>query len=348
MNIKFSDFTKYLDGYIQGDDIHFLGKEDAKKLPESLYALANSFGGWLVFGAEYSDFDDTVINISGLEDKNIPDTVKNLSSIKYKLQFIENPELFAIFRVLPLKWYKKPVMIDDKVYRSIDGENVISGKKACSIIIQDALNFSRDDYPINSAQLDENCMNEFRRSVIKIHDEYKIFSRDEFFRRTFMYSGKYLTFAGALMFGECIKIRAVLDDECRHAEIEARNIWRAYRDILPRITYKLSDKCAAAFREAFVNSLLHSDYSIDKNINVNIFSRPARVIIDNPGLIRGAARNYRLEKIFRLSGISKGNGLKVIRNYERAFRLEQDTLNFRTKAMIRLEGVKELPDLVII
>ena len=199
-----------------------------------------------------------------------------------------------------------------------------------------------DDYPFMNAYIDPDCLNEFRERVITLHDEYKKFTAGEFLTRSFIFSGKYLTFAGALMFGNIIRVRATLNHENRHVEIEALNIWEAYHDLLPRLISKLSLRCRKIYREAFINALLHSDYNIDNKINVIISSNPAKVLIDNPGIILDTTRNHRLRKIFKLAGIL-GN-----KHDELDITLEQDTLNLRVKTSFELEGLEKLPTPIIL
>lgn len=321
----YAEIEKILHDYNSGDDICVLDDEEINRLPECICSLANSSGGFVV------------VDSDSIPDINVPD------EIVYSVQ--ELPDKKFAIHVQPLKWNLRPAMIHNRVYRRVEGENVISGIRARSIMSMDSSTFSRDDFPVK-AMLDEECMNEFRDSVLSLRTGYENLSRDEFFRRTFAYSGRHLTFAGALMFGKIICVRAVLND----TKIEAYNIWRAYTDILPRLTHKLSRDCAIAFREIFINSLLHSDYSISRSINVTIKPRPLRAIIDNPAIIRGTIRNHRLTKIFVLSGISqcKGEGIMKIKSYEPNFRLQQDMLNFRVKSVIHLEGIESLPEAIML
>lgn len=311
--------------YNTGDDICFLDSDEAYKLPESICALANSSGGFIILDSD------------SLPEINIP------SEINFTVQAL--PDNKYAIHVQPLKWNLRPAMIRNRVYRRVEGENIISGRYARSVMSMDALSLSRDDFPVK-AKLDEECMNEFRDSVLKLHPDYANLNHNEFFRRTYIYSGRHLTFAGALMFGKFIRVRVNVND----TKIDAYNIWRAYRDILPRLTQKLSDKCACALREAFINSLLHSDYNISRVINVTIKPRPLRAITDNPAIIRGITRNHRLEKIFMLSGISSGThkGIERIKHYAPKFKLEQDMLNFRVRASIPLEGIESLPEIIML
>ena len=322
---KVSDIKNLIHDYGTGDDTCFLDSDEAYKLPECICALANSSGGFVV------------MNSDSLPEINIP------SKINYTIQAL--PDKKYAIHVQPLKWHDRPAMIHNRVYRRVEGENIISGKYARSIMSMDALSLSRDDFPVK-AKLDEECMNEFHDSVLKLHTDYANLNHNEFFRRTYIYSGRHLTFAGALMFGKIIRVRVKVND----AKIEAYNIWRAYTDILPRMTQKLSDRCAFALREAFINSLLHSDYNISRVINVTVKPRPLRAIIDNPAIVRWTIRNHRLEKIFMLSGISqcKHEGIEKIKLYAPEFKLEQDMLNFRVKAIINLEGIESLPEVIML
>lgn len=413
---KFSTFTEFLEN-TASEDRQFLSSDEFHKIPASVCAFANSCGGWLILGAEFLDDE---INFSGIPEDFNPGKFCD------EFQIFTDPAKIIVSYIPQLTWHRKPQTFGGKIYRRVEGENLISGKQSGAIIITDAQEFSRDDFPVENANFDDEAMNEFREVVIKSHDEYKIFSRDEFLRRSFIFSGKHLTFAGALMFGDIMQIRAGLHYNSDIIAIEANNIWKAYRNILPRITLKLSDKCAAAVHEALINSLLHSDYNISREINITITPNPAKILIDNPGTIRGVVRNQRLMKIFDLAGISRykvsnamgihddtGNektfnsymlsvsheniscnhdrssghessnvyceqpdsldrkhashefyaaktfmppifpihaktGMYIIKTFSPTFKLEQDMLNFRVNATLRLEGYSELPEIILL
>ena len=382
--IDVSAFAEFLERTAD-DDRQFIGIDDLHKIPASVCALANSSGGWIVAGAERDINDD--ITITGLNDdpeKYIP------AEIPHEVH--EFDEATAIY-VPTLEWYRKPIVLNGQVYRRVEGENVISGKWARSVMSADALEFSRDDCPVKNITLNDNDINEFTtkfsavsrdvrgnfifgkqaRSVMSpnvnnddtneftvktrdeggrvifgkharsdthypVNDDFTKKARDDFMRKCGVYSGKHITLAGALMFGELVNVRAVLSYSSGHAELERHNLWRAYSDILPRLTARLSGKCAAALREVFVNALLHADYNIDRHIDIAITSSPPKITITNPGTIRGTTRNYRLAKLFRLSGMS-GGGMKPIYDYAPNFKLEQDMLNFRVSATLTLEGL---------
>ncbi|MBQ7220953.1 MAG: hypothetical protein IJS28_08245 [Synergistaceae bacterium] len=228
-------------------------------------------------------------------------------------------------RVAPLEWYEKPQILDGRVWRRIEGENIISGVWAKSVM---ASRYACDDFPADDAALHEEYIGEFRDAVIALHPELAEFSRTEFMRRTGILSGKHVTSAGALMFGEAITVSAVLTHGDIHAKIEACNIWEAYTDILPRITRTLSAKSAQRVRDAVITALLHSDYSLDSHINIFILSGPARIETDSPGIITHALRNHRLSRLAGLAGITADIP-----------HLEHDMLNFRTVTTTYIEGI---------
>ncbi len=223
-----------------------------------------------------------------------------------------------------LKWYEKPIALNGRVLRRIEGVNVICGAWAKSVM---ACRDSCDDFPAEDSVLDSELLENFRRAVVSRHEGYSELTHDEFLRRTGIFSGKHLTTAGAFMFGEGLKIRAVLRHGEIHAEIHEANIWGAYTRLLPRIARALSAKSSGEVKNALTNALLHAEYSLDTHIDISILSRPARIVIDTPGIITGSVRNHRLNKLFTLAGISAG-----------AICAEYDMLNFRTLSTIHIEG----------
>ncbi len=315
----------FLSDEIRGHDTEIISRDESYKVPETACAFANSSGGVIV--CENSDAL-----------KLIPD------DIPYRL------EDCGVY-VPPLVWHKKPALYRGRVYRRIEGQNIISGKNAKIIMAGDAHDYSRDDYPVKNVLLCEKSINEFHMKVTRLNEGLRRYSRGEVLRRAGAYSGEFLTLAGALMFGDVLRVNALLDYDGGNAEIEARNIWDAYTMILPRITAPLSSKCATAFREVFINSLLHADYNADNHVNFVITSDPPKVFADNPGTIRGTVRNHRLAKMFMLSGLTerrKSHGLNIIREFMPSFTLEEDMLELRTSATLVLEGKSILPEAVML
>ena len=229
-------------------------------------------------------------------------------------------------RVEALNWYEKPIALDGRVWRRIEGQNIISGVWAKSVM---ASRDSCDDFAVDGAALRGEHVADFRRAVLRLHPELGEFTHDEFMRRTGILSGRHITSAGSLMFGGAITVRAVLAHREIHAEIEAHNIWEAYTVLLPRLTRRLSAKSAESVRAALTTSLISSDYNLDTHIHISILSSPPRIVVDSPGLITPSLRNHRLIRIARLAGI-----------FAAPFEAEHDMLNFRTLSTIHIEGVE--------
>ena len=310
-------------------DTEKISRDESFRVPETACALANSSGGVIIC----EGFDPVRL---------IPHEVPYTAGADGKIY------------IPPLVWHKKPVILNGRVYRRIEGQNVISGLRAKVIMAGDAHEPSRDDYPVSNITLSEKSLGRFHAKVTAIHEGMRRFTRDEFLRRTGVYSGDFLTFAGALMLGDIMRVSAVLDYSEGHEQISASNIWDAFAGILPRLLAPLSSRCAEAFRELFINSLLHADYNSDNHINFLITPDPPKVFADNPGIVRRAARNHRLAKMFALSGIISPltrrtpHGLDMIREYMPSFTLEENMLELRTCATLRLEGKSGLPEPIIL
>ena len=332
--MNFSSFDEFLDA-TANDDREFLSEDEIYKFSETACALANSSGGWIILGV-VREFDDA-LNVTGLSNSNL-----NINSLIPREIFFETQVLdkILIVHIAPLNHRLKPLFVNGKFYRRVEGVNLISSRRSAAIVAQDAQNFS--DEPAIKFYLNPESLEDFYNTVINLHAECKNFSTEEFLCRSFIFSGKFLTFAGALMFGNIIKVHAVLDSPTEHAELEARNLWDAYKNILPRLVKKLSPGCSQAFQEIFINALLHSDYHAGNQIDV-LITNPPKVLITNPGTIRPSTRNHRLKKIFSLSGIFReSRTLDDVRKFMPTFRLEEDILNFRVKALLRLEGFSDL------
>ena len=215
-------------------------------------------------------------------------------------------------------------LLDGKAYRRIEGQNVESSAWARSVMASR----SGDDFPYDGAVLDASAVDAFREMVLALHDGFRHLKHKEFMRRAGIFSGKHVTFAGALMFGQALNITAKLSHKELHAEIDAHNIWEALTVILPRLSLCLPAKCREELHDAFITSLLNADYNIDAHINITILSSPARIVIDSP---RHISRNHRLRKIAALAGITAA-----------PFEPEHDMLNFRAISTILLGGTSPL------
>lgn len=331
--MNFSSLAEFLDTAADCD-CEFLGGEISKTAPTAC-AMANSCGGLIILGAE-REYDDK-IEITGFNQSELDLNSLIPDGISFDVKNFEN---VLIIKINPLPAHEKPLFYDGKFYRRVENSNLISSRHSAVLMAGSVLGVPKDDEPAMNLYLDPESLNDFYETVIKIHDEYKNFSHEDFLCKSFIFSGKFLTFAGALMFGNIIRVRVILNSDDKHIEIEAQNIWDAYKNILPRLANKLSPGCSQAFQEIFVNALLHSDYEIGNFIEIFINSDPAKVLITNPGIITGHARNRRLKKIFGLSGMSAvGRGLETVKKFMPTFRLEQDMLNFRVKAKLLLSGM---------
>ena len=339
--MNFSGLDEFLKE-TSNDDREFLSDEEISNVAPTACAMANSSNiGWIILGA-VREFDDE-IKITGFF--HSPLNINSLipRGISFEVQEVEK---VLIIKIAPLSCREKPLFFHGNCYRRVEGVNLISSRRSAMLM---AHNSSLDDGPAVNFYIDPESLAEFHESVIKLHDEYKNFSPEDFLCRSFIFSGKFLTYAGALMFGNIIRVRAFLDAANEHVEIEARNIWDAYKNILPRLVKKLSPGCSQAFQEIFINSMLHSDYRAGNLIEIFITSEPPKVLIINPGTICDEIRNKRLKKIFELSGISvKNRNIKSVKNFMPSFKLEQDMLNFRVKALLNLEGNSKLKTPVIL
>ena len=346
--MNFSSLAEFLK-ITQNDDREFLSGDEISSVAPTVCAMANSSGGWIILGAvrEFAGerLPDDEITITGLKNSNININSLIPRGISFEVQFLDS-EKILIIKISPLSWQEKPLFFNGFCYRRVEGVNLISSRSSASLLTYD---LSNDDKRAENFYINPESLNEFHERVIKLHDEYKNFSTEEFLCKTFIFSGKFLTFAAALMFGNIIRVRAILEAANGRIEIEAQNIWDAYKNILPRLVKKLSPGCSNAFQEIFINSLLHSDYRAGNLIEILITSKPPKVLIINPGIIRDKIINPRLKKIFAFSGIYiKHRNLETIKKFMPSFKLEQDMLNFRVKAELKLEGISKIKKPVIL
>ena len=173
--------------------------------------------------------------------------------------------------------------------------------------------------------------------------------------------GEGLTVAGLLMFG---KQRSILDafhnyvvdyQEHQHGIPEMRwtdrittdgtwsgNLYDFYRRVYSKLTadlkvpFRLEDghkrkdetDVHEALREAFVNTLIHSDFTA--NVSILVIKKPDRFIFRNPGSLRlpldvilqggiSDCRNRNLQKMFQLVGAAEqaGSGIpKILRAWK--------------------------------
>ena len=337
--MNFSSFGEFL-AATSDYDREFLGDDFSKIAPVSC-AMANSFGGLIILGAEI-EFEDE-IKITGFFHTDL--SVIN-SLIPRGISFeVQNIEKILIIKIAPLSSREKPLFLNGILYRRVEGVNLISSRRSAMLMTYDP---SLDDQPATDLFINIDSLNDFYETM-KNFQTADTSSTGDFLCRSYIFSGKFWTFAGALMFGNIIRVRAVLKTPYKYAELEARNIWDAYKNILPRLVKKLSPGCSQAFQEIFINSLLHSDYRAGNLIEISITSNPPKVLIINPGIIHDEIQNHRLKKIFSLAGfLTKGRNLETVKKFMPSFKLEQDMLNFRVKALLNLEGNSKSKTLIIL
>ncbi|MDY3958507.1 RNA-binding domain-containing protein [Romboutsia timonensis] len=166
---------------------------------------------------------------------------------------------------------------------------------------------------------------------------------------------KYLTIAGVLMFGKGYIIRELFPNlnldymEVMNDDIEIRwsdrftidgtwenNLYNFYFSVMPKLTknikvpFKLENlerkddtPVHKAIREAFINSMIHADYSIQGTIKIirkidgYEFNNLGSLKIDKENIFKGGtsrSRNPKLQLMFRMIGLGEnaGSGFPVI------------------------------------
>ena len=120
-------------------ETEIFGRDDIDRVPETVCAFANSSGG--------------EISCKGFDP---------LSLIPPGVPYVR--ETSGSVYIPPLEWHKRPITLNGKVYRRIEGVNVISGLLVKSIMAGDSNEASRDDFPF-SARLNDDDVDAFTASV---------------------------------------------------------------------------------------------------------------------------------------------------------------------------------------
>ena len=362
----FSTLSEFL-ARTANDDRQFLIEEDLHRFHPAACGMANGAGGWIVLGASRDDKGEGTV--SGLQD--LASQKERLTSdllggrafsagIPASFHVLNVPSPLLAVRIRPVDWPAHPVSVRGDflrgTYRRIEGVDVASGLNARFRMGMDALERLRSDLPLGGVGLDdlhEESVAAFCSAVAARRPQWARLSRPALLSRALAISGSSVTKAGNYLLGKRgVRIRI----ELRHGHsaeegeaLEVRNLWKAYTDLLPRLTRSLSPTCSAAFRECFVNALLHADYDAG-DVTVLLTGGPISARIENPGSVRtwkageSLCRNFRLMKMFQLLGIARGEGrgLSVIRNYQPNFTLGQDPLELATVATLTLEPLSSL------
>ena len=349
------------------DDRQCLPEEELRRFHPAACGMANGVGGWILLGASCNEGGEATVN--GLRD--LPSLKERLASdlaggrafsagIPASFHVLNVPVPLLAVRIRPVDWPHRPVSVRGDslhgTYRRIEGVDVASGLSARFRMGMDSLERLRSDLPLSGVGLDdlhEESVAAFCSAVAARRPQWAGLSRPALLSRALVLSGSSVARAGNYLLGKRgVRVRI----ELRHGHsaeegeaLEVRNLWKAYTDLLPRLTRSLSPSCAAAFRESFVNALLHADYDAG-DVTVLLTGGPVSARIVNPGMVRtwkageSLCRNFRLMKMFQLLGIARGEGrgLSVIRNYQPGFRLGQDPLELTTVATLALEPLASL------
>lgn len=347
------------------DDRALLPEEELSRLPAVACGMANGAGGWILLGAEPAEAPsrgEEEVAVKGIAD---PFQLRRSLSLELGRRFssplpisfhdLPGPPPLLLLHVRPVDWNQRPVCVRGNylrgVYRRVEGVDLISGLGARFRLGMDALERLRDDRPAAAKDsLHQGSVESFREAVLQHRPEWSGLPMDALLSRTLVLSHGAVTGAGNYLLGKRgVRVRVELQMGGGGEALEARNLWRAYSDLLPRLTRSLSPACSAAFRECFLNALLHADYDAG-SVTISLTGNPLSVRMRNPGLPRvlrtgeSACRNFRLMKIFQLLGAAsgEGRGLRIIQSYQPGFRLEQDALELSTVAELALEPMASL------
>ena len=361
----FSTFDEFL-ARTANEDRQFLTVEELPLFAPTACGMANGAGGWVVLGAEWLEEEGRAAprglrSPDALRDQLAADCGdgKTFSAaLSVTFHVLQDPAPILLARVLPAEWHERPVCVGQDyargTWRRTEGVGFLSGVGARFRLGLDALERLKDDRPVRGMSLDdlhEESVASFRSAVVRHRPEWSELPLEAFLARAQVLSGGAVTQAGNLMLGRrATRVRAEVRRGNADGEaLEVRNLWKAYSDLMPRLTRSLSPACAAAFRECFINALLHADYDAG-DVTVLLRGGPAVARFKNPGLMRtqhrgeSACRNFRLMKVFQLLGAARGDGrgLSLIRRYQPDFALQQDALELTTAAVLNLEPMAAL------
>ena len=218
----------------------------------------------------------------------------------------------------------------------------------------------------NKKDLDIDSIKQYRQRFVQANPDHvwNALSEDKFLEKLNVFrkdreTGKLgLTYAGLLMFGT---YSAIMDENPNFfpdyqeiQEIQERwvnriypdgnwesNLFQFYSRVLPILQnflpkpFKLEENqrknetsAHVAIREAFVNALVHADYT--ENASLNIYKYPNRIVFSNPGIMlislkqyyqggESVCRNKYLQTMFTFLGSAEkaGSGVdKIIHGWE--------------------------------
>ena len=112
-------------------DIEIFGRDNEHRIPQTVNALANSSGGEIICEG---------FNPEPLIPSEIPHTSETSNGT-------------TTVNIPPIVWHKRPLTLNGRVYRRVEGQDLISGLRAKSLMAGDAHEFSRDDFPVKDTPL---------------------------------------------------------------------------------------------------------------------------------------------------------------------------------------------------
>ncbi|MDR1379213.1 MAG: hypothetical protein LBJ36_09230 [Synergistaceae bacterium] len=365
-------------------DRAFLSMRERSRFILTYCGMANGPGGWIVLGASLeaskknSTQEKLVPVVEGIPDvafleRELSDSLRIFyrsgmrPAVSFRSLSSGGKELLAV-RVESAKWFLRPLCagtdFSRDTYRRVDGVDVASSSKARLRMALDALEPLRDDFPVSGLsieELDATSVASFRTALLKRFPQWQALSLEDFLKRSLVLSQEVdyeagfekkfsrVTRAGQLLLGKKDVLARITwkANTVTMADTkiwEARNIWTACVDLLPRFleAVPITKPCEDALRECFVNTLLHADYDFG---HVEIVLGEETAFFSNPGLPRAQtpgeseARNGRLLRILKLAGFARGEGkgLDVIRAFDEKFELLWDTLELSAVAALPLK-----------
>ncbi|MDR1730720.1 MAG: hypothetical protein LBR61_01365 [Synergistaceae bacterium] len=362
---------------VEGEDVAFLRDDESDRFPVVCCGMANGEGGWIVLGASCENEELTIEGVADIAqmERQLRLRMRDPQEISFDPVLSFHPlvsvdkKLLAA-RVEPAEWWRRPVYTGGDCVtgscRRVEGVDVISGRDVRFRLALDALETLRDDIPVpglSISDLDAEDVASFREAVLKKRPEWGSLPESEFLKRAQVLddSGE-VTRAGQLLLGKKngdelknnnelkkkapVRITLKSANEAEHEEeeefFETSNLWRACRELLPRLCDSLSKPCEEAVRECFFNALIHAEHDAG---GIEAKRDVSRIVIASPGLSRShgrdgiECRNYRLLCMMKLAGLARGEGrgLKIIRAFDGMFRLRSDVLELRTVAELPLE-----------
>ena len=123
---------------------------------------------------EITGFNQSELDLNSLIPDGISFDVKNFENV-------------LIIKINPLPAHEKPLFYDGKFYRRVENSNLISSRHSAVLMAGSVLGVPKDDESAMNLYLDPESLNDFYETVIKIHDEYKNFSHEDFLCKSFIF-----------------------------------------------------------------------------------------------------------------------------------------------------------------